>query len=150
MSFNQEVADYIERITAKARERYDEERNKVDGLVDSVFRSGDDAPEPAFDRIAPKLGQFAHGHPASCEHMIEKLELAADALRRNLDDEIADVRIKLEGWQGPAAVEFAEYLGDFEAAATTQLEYIEAMRVLADAQRQVLENTRTDFLTIVS
>lgn len=96
------------------------------------------------DAIDANFGQFRYAHYKSCEHMINKLGEAQLNVMAFIDDNISEVRMGTVGWDDPVGDAYRDYLGQCETAVMWRLYYIEAMRTIAELQRQIIKRTRED------
>lgn len=148
MSWQEELEDYISRINEKAFDRLQEE-----WPPERTYGGGADAVQAerevmSLADIHSNFIRFADGHPASCEHMKEKLGNVRESLKLHIHNNIAGARIALGEWNDTVGWAVQDYLGECETAVEWRLDYVEALSAIADLQKEILARTRKDIRKI--
>ncbi|NUT37666.1 MAG: hypothetical protein HOV79_31865 [Hamadaea sp.] len=99
--------------------------------------------------LPSRLDRYTDGSVDACDAMIDKLGRVSGALRDNVHDDIADVRMSVHDWQGTAAESFKTYLGEVETATANQLAFTDELVAVMRTERDFIRGVRADVAAVV-
>lgn len=151
--FRATMKDRIEELVDLYVEKYKEvHKNWTDGggPLGEINPDDSDEPDPDTTDIESVVEALASGDPDASDGLIQCLDrVAVDLGTGGVEQEVNAIQGRAEDWTGAAAVAFYDYLTDAQIAVANQLDMVQALNVMQQAQRDVILAARDDALKVL-
>lgn len=131
-------------------------RIKMEDLSENlqgILREHDDegigAAANLYDRIDRIFGFFASGRGYAAGRMKNHLRSVREELLKDKEEEFGGAKEDLDGWQGEAAAQFANYLNQLNDGVNLMEYRIDALLMILEAHERLVGNMRRDGMELV-